>query len=232
MRIRWIGAAALAVAVGLTGCATPPQPPVSLNAAALQPAGARVGVAVGVVPKPDTYFPGAGCLLCIAVASGVHSKMTDQVRTWSTQELSGIGEELVKLLRARGLEPVLLPQPLEISKLPDNPSKEPNRARKDFSSLRGPHAIERLLVVNFGQLGATRSYSAYVPTGEPQATILGAAYLVNLGNQALEWYEPIDIAVPVTGPWDEPPGFPGLTNAYYQAVEKALDRVREPFAAK
>ena len=34
------------------------------------------------------------------------------------------------------------------------------------------------------------------------------------------------------GTWDEPPKFPGLTNAYYQALETAMDTVKKPFAKR
>jgi hypothetical protein len=31
------------------------------------------------------------------------------------------------------------------------------------------------------------------------------------------------------GPWDEPPKYPGMTNAYFSALETARDRFLEPF---
>jgi hypothetical protein len=31
------------------------------------------------------------------------------------------------------------------------------------------------------------------------------------------------------GDWDEPPKFPGLTNAYFQAVEQFKDGAKKPF---
>jgi hypothetical protein len=41
-------------------------------------------------------------------------------------------------------------------------------------------------------------------------------------------YQRIDIQKSADGAWDEPPQYPGLTNAYFQIVEMIKDRVKEP----
>jgi hypothetical protein len=60
--------------------------------------------------------------------------------------------------------------------------------------------------------------------------VRGTAYLVNLNTQTYEWYAPINAQKATDKKWDEPPTFPGLTNAYYQAVEAARDSVLNPLA--
>jgi hypothetical protein len=35
--------------------------------------------------------------------------------------------------------------------------------------------------------------------------------------------------VSAQGEWDEPPKFPGLTTAYYQAIELAKDKIKDQF---
>lgn len=222
----------LAAAALLAGCATAPQTAVPLQPEAIKTAGTKVGVVLSVVPKPDTYFPGAACLLCMATASVANSALTTQVRTWPTQDLAQLRDDLAKLLRARGAEVVVLPQDVDLAKLPDRSAKEPNRARKDFSALALPQKVDKLLVVQIDAVGATRNYASYVPTGEPRATVTGAGYLVDLGTHTLEWYEPISISVNASGTWDEPPKYPGLTNAYFQAIEQTMDRMRQPFGGK
>jgi hypothetical protein len=74
----------------LGGCATKPLTPVEFHADALAQRGGRIGVAMSTLPKPDTYFPGANCLLCVAFASGANSAMTDHVRTLGNQELASL----------------------------------------------------------------------------------------------------------------------------------------------
>lgn len=57
--------------------------------------------------------------------------------------------------------------------------------------------------------------------------VKGLAYLVNLKTNDYEWYQPIDVAKGAAN-WDQPPGYPDLTNAYYQAIELAKDSVLTP----
>lgn len=229
MRLSIVGLL-LAVSVVVSGCVTPPQTPVSLRAEALPAPGARVGVALSTLPKPDTFFPGADCLLCIAAASMTNNGLTTQVRTLGTEELQALPKDLATLLSARGQTAVVL-DPIDLSKLGERKA-EPGKARHDFSPLRTAHNLDRLLVVQIDSLGFTRNFAAYVPTGDPRATVNGAAYLVDLNTLTLDWYQPLTLSVPSADKWDEPPKYPGLTNAYFQAVERAMDQVRTPFVAK
>lgn len=237
MSIRRTGAVvALAFATFLAGCAGPVQQPVDLSAdhfSAGKAKGSRIGVAMSDLPKPDTQFPGAGCLLCLAVASGVHSKMTDEVRTFSTKELQPLPADLVALLKRQGIDAVLIPEPVKIADLPDfSGSDATNKARKNFASFKDKHKIDRLLVVHVASLGVWRSYSAYVPTDLPRAILNGSASLVDLSSNTLEWYLPLSLSRAAEGNWDEPPKYPGLTNAYYQVLETAMDMVKKPVAPK
>lgn len=223
----------LASALFLGACATAPQTPVPLAADHFNVnKGGRVGVLVTDLPKPDTAFPGAGCLLCLLTASTANSALTDHARTLTTDELKPLKTDLATLLKAQGAEAVVIEDTVKLDALPDRSGAAPNTARKDFSSLRDKHKIDRLLVISYNSLGFTRSYSAYIATGAPQATVQGTAMMVNLTTHALEWYEPISVARPADGTWDEPPKFPGLTNAYYQALETSQDQVKKPFTKK
>ena len=51
--------------------------------------------------------------------------------------------------------------------------------------------------------------------------------MVNLKTNAYEWYSPIDINK-AAAMWDQPPKFPDLTNAYFQAIELGKDAVLKP----
>ena len=219
----------LATVVFVTGCASTQQTSVELQNGALQEKGLRIGVVMTAVPKPDTYFPGAGCLLCMATASMVNSSLTNQVRTWQTKDLEALRGDLATKLRDKGLDVVVITQDIDISRLPDR-TKEPNFARKDFSALRAAHKIDKLLVVQIDSLGATRNYSAYIATGDARATVNGVGYVVNLSSHALEWYQPFAVSVAASEKWDEPPQYPGLTNAFFQALELTMDQVKQPFA--
>jgi hypothetical protein len=235
MSLRFVSAwVALLTAALLAGCAAPVQLPVNLAPDYFAPGKAkpgRVGVVMAELPKPDTQFPGAGCLLCIALANGVHSALNTEVQSFSTAELKPLPADLVALLKKRGMDAVLIAEPLKLADLPDLGASDPvNKARKNFAALKAKHQIDRLLVVDFTALGVWRSYSAYVPTAVPRAVLVGSASMVDLSTHALEWYLPLDVSRAADGNWDEPPKFPGLSNAYYQVLETGMDMVRKPFA--
>lgn len=229
MKYRFAAAGLVLLAGLLSGCATPPQNPVSLNAAALSTPNARVGVAMTALPKVDTSFPGAGCLLCLAAASMANSSLTTHANTLPPEDLPKLKELLAEQLGKRGTQAKVIDEPLKIDDLPNASAQGPNLARKDFSALARKHEVDKLLVVSLNLIGFERTYSAYIPTGDPKAVVRGTAFLVDLKTNAYEWYQPVNVVRASDGPWDEPAKFPGLTNAYFQAVELGKDEILKPF---
>lgn len=86
------------------------------------------------------------------------------------------------------------------------------------------------MVFNITTLGISRTYADYFPTSDPKALLQGSGYLVNLSNNTYEWYLPVNVTKSTDGNWDEPPKFPGLTNAYFQALEIGKDSFLKPFS--
>lgn len=229
--MRSVGLVLASLVLVLAGCATPPQAPVALpgDYAAAKPG--RVGVVAAPLPKPDTYFPGAGCLLCMMTAAAANSSLTTHTGTLGTDDLKPLAADLAQLLRDQGIDAVLLSEPVDVDKLPDRSGAAADQARKDFSALRKRHNIDRVLVVQVESLGFTRPYSAYFPAGAPRAFLKGQAFLVNLDTHRFDWYLPLNVER-FADTWDESPKYPGLTNAYFQVVETALDNARQPFQKK
>jgi hypothetical protein len=225
---------ALLVASFLAACAGPVQQPVDLPGdyfAAGKSKPSRIGVVMSELPKPDTQFPGASCLICLGVANVAHSALTKEVQTFSTNEMKPLPADLVALLTKQGLDAVLITDPLKVADLPDLKHADPiNKTRKDFSALKAKHKVDRLLVVDVTALGVWRSYAAYVPTDVPAAIANGSASLIDLGSSSLEWYLPLTVSRKADGAWDEAPKFPGLSNAYYQVLESVMDAIKKPFA--
>ena len=218
--------ASIAVAVSLAACQTAPQNPIALNKDTLGADRGRVAVAMRIAP-PDLYLPGAGCLLCMAAATLANTSLNTYAKTLKVDEMAQAKAEIVEILRAKGVDAVAIDAPLDFAKLPDL-KLGPNMATKDFSSVA--KGYDRLVVVNVQQIGFVRNYSAYVPTSDARATVDGYAYMVNLKSNAYEWYDHVTITRSADGKWDEAPAFPGLTNAYFQAIEQAKDRLKTPFA--
>jgi hypothetical protein len=221
--------AILSFAALLAGCAAPIQQPVPMYPTALKTQGTKVGVAMSTLPKVDTNFPGASCLLCLAAASMANSSLTKHSQTLPSSDLNRVRGELANILRKKGHEVVMIPESVKLDNLPKLDAV-PNKARQDFSSLRKQYGIDKLVVIEIAELGFTRSYSAYIPTSDPKAVVSGKAYLVNLADNSYEWYQPVRVEKSANGAWDEAPAYPGLSNAYFQAIEGAYDILTQPFA--
>jgi hypothetical protein len=218
--------AGVAVAASLAACQTAPQNPISLNKDTLGADKGRVAVAMRVA-APDLYLPGAGCLLCMAAATIANTSLNTYAKTLKVDEMTQFKAEIVEMLRKKGIDAVAIDAPLDFEKMPDL-KLGPNMATKDFSSVA--KGFDRLLVVNVQQIGFVRTYAAYIPTSDAKATIDGVAYMVNLKSNAYEWYDHVTVTRSADGKWDEAPAFPGLTNAYFQAIEQAKDRMKTPFS--
>jgi hypothetical protein len=218
-----------ATAVFLAGCATR-QMPVYLAQNALGGGGGRVGVAMTALPKVDTYFPGASCLLCLAAASIANSSLTTYTQTLPYEDLPKLKDRVADVVRRKGSDVTVIAEALDVNALPDYPAQGTNIARKDFTSLQKKYGVGKLLVIEIQTLGMWRTYSAYFPTSDPKAVLSGRGYIVNLTTNAYEWYTPVNVLRSADGNWDEPPKFPGLTNAYFQALEMGKDAYLTPFA--
>lgn len=223
-----LAAVLLSASLFLVGCATPPQPPLSVRSEALA-AKPKMGVAMSPLPKVDTEFPGAGCLLCLAAASMANQSLTAYVKTLSGEDLKQVKNDLADRLRAKGLDVVVIDEPVDLTKLPEVSTVQTNFARRDFSSLKAKYRVDKLVVVDVTALGVHRTYSSYIPTSAPKAVLQGASFIVDLTSNALDWYLPVSVRKAADANWDEPPKFPGLTNAFYQAIEQGKDAMVKPF---
>jgi hypothetical protein len=229
MRIASAVLAAATVAL-LSGCATPQQPAVGLGQETLSPKSGRIGVVMTALPKVDTRFPGADCLLCMAAANATNSTLTSHTQTLSHEDLPKLKDEMATLIRKKGVDVMVIGEELKLDALPEVPTKGPNIATKDHSALRAKYNVDKLLVIDISTLGIMRPYSAYVPTGAPRGILEGRGYIVNLSNNSYEWYQRVQVYRAADGQWDEPPKFPGLTNAYFQVLELGKDDFLKPFS--
>ena len=212
-------------ALGLAACAAAPQLPVAMKATAIEPDAGRIGIMATKVPEPDSAFPGASCLLCLAAANLNHTTLKGHIATLSSDDLKRISPDLQAELQRLGADVVVIDQAFDASQWPDNATKEPGFSPKDLRAAAARYDIGRLLVVELNAVGIHRSYSAYVPVAPPAAVVYGMSFLVDLRNNAYDWYYPIRFQQQAEGEWDEPPSFPGLTNAYYGAIERTRDEL-------
>jgi hypothetical protein len=224
--------AAITVALFSAGCAVKPQNPVELNSEALKTSRSKVGVAMTQLPKVEVHLPGADCLLCIAFASAANSDLRKHADTLTLEELSSLKQDIVSTLKKRDIDAVLIEAPLDLKTFPELRSSDTNTASRNFSSLKSKYNVDRLLVIDVNAVGFQRNYSAYIPTSDPKGLLRGTGYIVNLTSHTYEWYLPVNVLKSADGKWDEPGKFPGLTNAYFQALEFGKDEFLRPLASK
>lgn len=223
-------AALMAMLLALGGCATIVQQPVPFALGTTTPSEKpiRIGVAMTALPKVGTQLPGASCLLCLAAASVANSSLTSHSRTLPYEDLARLKGDAADLLRKKAVQVVVIPDDLKLDAFPKNRTKAPNAVARDFSSLKEKYGIDKLLVIDITSVGFVRTYSAYIPTSDPKGALEGTGYVVDLSTNTYDWYQPISVRKSADGTWHEPPSFPGLTNAYFQAVTIGRDDLLKP----
>lgn len=228
MKIRY-ASALMAVSLLLGGCIAAPQLPIGYTPETLSVKSGRVGVAMTPLPKVNTQFPGASCLLCIAAAEAANASLTTHAQTLPYEDLPKLSSQLADTLRKKGVDAMVIPEPIDTSKLASSDKDGPNIARRDFGPLKTKYTIDKLLLIDITAIGFLRTYSAYFPTSDPKAYLQGVGSLVNLKTNTYEWYMPVNINKSADKSWDEPPNFPGLSNAYFQVLELSKDAYMQPF---
>lgn len=71
------------------------------------------------LPKVDTQFPGADCLLCLAAASIANASLTKYTHTLTTEDLPKLKNQLADLLQKKGIEVVVIEESLNVSSFSD-----------------------------------------------------------------------------------------------------------------
>jgi len=174
-------------------------------------------------------FPGADCLLCIAAAALNHTDLRAHVGKLPLEDLPKLKQMLAEKLARRGIKVKVIDEPLKIGDIPKVSTEDDLRAKRDFTVFAKRNEVDRVLVLDLRQIGVERNYQVYVPVAPPRAVVRGEAYLVNTSNGQYEWFHKIDVVRTPSGEWSEPPQFPGLTNAYFEALEVAKDELLKPF---
>ena len=228
-----IKSALVAIAILIAGCAAAPQPAVYLPQNSLVSQTSRMGIVMTALPKVDMVLPGAGvssgCLLCMAIASISNFSLAAHVRTLPYEDLRQIKEYIGESLCNKGINVTVIEENLNVEALAEASAKGLNLASRDFSPLQQKYNVDKLLVIDINTLGVLRTYTAYLSTSNPQAVLQGAGYIVNLKNNAYEWYMPVNIVRSSDGDWDQPPNFPRLTKAYFQTLKTGKDNFLRPF---
>lgn len=219
-----------AFSIILTACSgTPPQTNVALNSNIFNKSNLKVGfVYIDSSEKATTHIFGASCLLCYGVASTLTATLdTHLEKTINKDELINIKDIVLSEYSSHSSSISSIDLPTPIDKL-KRFKGELGFAKKDFRELKESLDIDLLVVLNIYGHGAYRSFSSYIPNGDPQGYISGLLYSVDLNTNAYIQYLEIDEKIQPVGEWDEPTNdFPSVTTAYYQAIENAKKKIKD-----
>lgn len=215
----------LVVSLSFIGCASTPQPTIPLSQTFYTNKEASVGVYMMPLPKVDTHIVGASCLLCYGIASAANSSLTSHFESLNANDLKILNELVNNRITSKGIRSTLITSDINLKKFKKFKKLDSYFPKIDFRPLKEKLGVSKLVVIDLNTLGAYRPYSAYVPTGDPTGTVMGVVYTIDLATNKYDLYETIDIKINTHGNWDEPPSFPGVSNAYYQAIESAKDKI-------
>lgn len=214
------------LALLLTACSSTPQPTVTLNTNLFSKDDLKIGVVyISPEEKATTHIFGASCLLCYGVASALTSELDTHLETTiTTDELTKMRDLVLSEYSQRSKNVELIELPTSINELNDF-NGELGFAKKDFRAFKENFGIDLLVVLEISRHGAYRSFSDYIPNGDPQGHVAGLLYSVDLNTNAYVQYMVINEIIQPSGEWDEPTSFPSVTTSYYQAIENGKKKI-------
>ena len=210
----------------ISACGSTPQGFVPLVKNVVQADNTKIGfVYIAPEDKATTHIYGADCLLCYGVASALTSSLDTHLEsTISADELLVIKDAVIAGYSDLNVELIEVNLTAPITKLKKFKG-ENGFAEKDFRVLKDKLGLDMLVVLSLDQHGAYRSFSNYIPNGDPQGYIAGTLYTVDLTTNGYVQYLSIADRVQPQGEWDEPTAFPSVTTAYYQSIENVKSLV-------
>ncbi len=218
---------ALAFTLTLVACGSTPQPTVTMDKNVFANKDLKVGVVfVAPAEKATTHIYGAACLLCYGVASSLTSSLDKHLeRAIDDSELQNMKTLVLSEFKELAPNAKMVELFRPIDKLKSFKSS-PGYAKTDFRSVKDEQDIDVLVVFQVYAHGAYRSFSNYIPNGDPQGYVSGLLFAVDLDTNAYVQYLELDTRIQPVGEWDEGPNYPGVTTSYYQAVENTKDKIR------
>lgn len=216
------------VIVALVGCVHV-QPDVNVAPDFWQAKNKSIGIFLMSNNKPGFHMEGDVRLLDYAVNASAMSSLTSHAEKLDVADMNLLASDLKSSLEKQGFTVKILDETINADKLKE--FNDPNDKDttyfevKNYADLKTQLNVDYLALLNVTRLGFARPYQGFIPLAAPRAVVDIHGELIDLSNNQLVWYKNIQESSSVTGEWDEPPEFPGLTNSFYTALESAKQRV-------
>lgn len=202
----------------LVGCAAQ-QEPIALTSSFYADDGKNIGILRTEVPTATTIYTGEIGLLDYAIISAVNSDLDGHLATLTFPEYDSFIDEVSLSIKRAGFNVTVIDEPLTKEQTKNLNKPKEGISINDFSQYKSKYNLDYLMVINFRNIGTTRSYYSMVPTSEPSAISQINGQIIDLNTDALYWYAEMISRKDIQTPWDEKEArYPNLTNAIYQSL--------------
>lgn len=215
--------------LGVTACATTPQPPVDLPAAYWSGNNAKIGVLKATPRQAAAVYTGSIGILDYAIISATNSSLTSHLETLDLSEFDDVEKSIHTTLKDKGLNVVTIDEAVDPAK-ESTYKTEAGAKMVDLSRFKTSHAIDQALLISLDTVGTTRSYYGPIPTSEPSVVVVATGRLIDLSTQKVLWYQQSNRVAAIPQPWDESNlKFPNLTNTIYKELDSAKTQLLQSF---
>lgn len=187
-----------------------------------------ISVSVQDLPKPSSNKLGAQGLIDIAINQMVATGWDNHVENLKLPPYGNLAGEFVTRLNQRGFKAQAVSMKLaslpRYEARPEQKTKKAAVLDKDLSGVTALTGSDYLLLVNPVTTGTARNYYGFIPLSDPTGFFLGHATLIDVKSNEIKWWKDIMISKIANIPWDEPPGYPNLSQAIVQAVEESREQ--------
>jgi len=193
-----------------------------------------IGVVLTAPDKFGFYAEGTATNLDITIINGLMRKLRAHLASLDTAEVFALDKRAQEKLKEHDLRVVRHEGKIDFDDLKNftPPDKEVEYSLTDLRPLKEEYGYDKILLINFTdyKFGISRPYDGFTATGDPYASLVGIAQIVDLESNRLLWYYVFDISKFVEGDWDQPPEYPGLTQAIYDAVAELRSAIGDELA--
>lgn len=200
--------------IWLVGCATTEQN-IPLKESFWQQKKNAVAIMVTKPVTPKTQTIGAQGLLDVAASRAVMSDFNAHLRKTEVAWYHNLPRVFSAKLKEHQINTKLLPM------------AESNDKSKNIY-LTNSHE-KTVLLLQLNALGAVRRYYAFIPLDAPQMHCSLKGELIDTTSKEVLWRQDVDVILPISGQWDQPPNYPNASKTLQETIRMARQELIDSF---